>query len=134
MLIIIKMARPKKNRKIRCAPASYYFKPRGIPMADLQEVILEVDELEALRLGDMLNYSQEEAALKMKISRATFGRIVNKARQKIAEGMINGKAIRISEDLPAQFKSKLDYTCKSCGYKTNLRRKTQIKNCPKCKS
>ena len=128
------MARPKKNRKIRCAPAAYYFKPRGIPMADLREVILEVDELEALRLGDMLNYSQEEAALKMKISRATFGRIVNKARQKIAEGMINGKAIRISEDLPAQIKSKLGYTCKSCGYKTNLRRKTQIKNCPKCKS
>ena len=128
------MARPKKNRKIRCAPAAYYFKPRGIPMADLQEVILEVDELEALRLGDMLNYSQEESALKMKISRATFGRIVNKARQKIAEGMINGKAIRISEDLPAQIKSKLRYTCKSCGYKTNLRRKTQINNCPKCKS
>ena len=128
------MARPKKYRKIRCAPASYYFKPRGIPMTDLQEVILEVDELEAIRLGDMLNYSQEEAALKMKISRATFGRIVNKARQKVAEGMINGKAIRISEDLPAQIKSKLGYTCKSCGYKTNLRRKTQIKNCPKCKS
>ena len=128
------MARPKKNRKIRCAPAAYYFKPRGIPMADLQEVILEVDELEALRLGDMLNYSHEEAALKMKVSRATFGRIVNKARQKIAEGMINGKAIRISEDLPSQIKSKLDYTCKSCGYKTKLKRRNQIINCPKCKS
>jgi len=103
-------------------------------MADLQEVILEVDELEAIRLGDMLNYSQEEAALKMKISRATFGRIVNKARQKVAEGMINGNAIRISEDLPVQFKSKLDYTCKSCGYKVKPTRKNQIKKCPKCKS
>jgi len=128
------MSRPKKNRKIRCAPASYYFKPRGIPLADLREVILEVDELEAIRLGDMLNYSQEEAALKMKISRATFGRIVNKARQKIAEGMINGNAIRISEDLPVQLKSKLGYTCESCGYKTKLKRGNQIKNCPKCKS
>lgn len=127
------MARPKKYRKIRCAPASYYFKPGGIPMADLQEVILEVDELEAIRLGDMLNYSHEEAASNMKISRATFGRIVNKARQKIAEGMINGNAIRISEDLPVQLKSKLDYTCKSCGHKINQRRKNQ-KNCPKCKS
>jgi len=103
-------------------------------MTDLREVILEVDELEAIRLGDMLNYSHEEAALKMKISRATFGRIVNKARQKIAGGMINGNAIRISEDLPAQIKSKLDYTCKTCGYKAKLIRKNQIKNCPKCKS
>ena len=128
------MPRPKKNRKIRCSPASYYFKPKGIPMADLQEVILEVDELEAIRLGDMLNYSHEEAALKMKVSRATFGRIVNKARQKIAGGMINGNAIRISEDLPEQFKSKLDYTCETCGYRTKLRKKNQIKNCPKCKS
>ncbi|MBT8385824.1 MAG: DUF134 domain-containing protein, partial [Ignavibacteria bacterium] len=75
----------------------------------------------------------EEAASKMKISRATFGRIVNKARQKIAEGMINGRAIRISEDLPAHIKSKLDFTCKSCGYKTKLRRKNQLYNCPKCK-
>ncbi len=103
-------------------------------MADLQEVILEVDELEAIRLGDMLNYSHEKAALKMKISRATFGRIVNKARQKIAEGMINGNAIRISEDLPVQFKTKLNYTCNTCGYKTKVIRKNQIKNCPKCKS
>lgn len=134
MLIIIKMARPKKYRKIRCSPASYYFKPRGIRMTDLQEVILEVDELEAIRLGDMLKYSHEEAASKMKISRATFGRIINKARQKVAEGMIHGHAIRISEDLPVQFKSKLDYTCKSCGYKVKSRRKNQIKKCPKCKS
>jgi len=103
-------------------------------MADLQEVILEVDELEAIRIGDMLNYSQEEGALKMKISRATFGRIINRARQKVAEGMISGKAIRISESLPVQIKSKLEFTCKSCGYKTKLRRKNQLKNCPKCKS
>ncbi len=134
MLIIIEMARPKKYRKIRCAPASYYFKPRGIPMTDLQEVILEVDELEAIRLGDMLNYSHEKAASNMKISRATFGRIVNKARQKVAEGMINGKAIRISEDLPVQLKSKLYFTCNKCGYKTKVIRKNQINNCPKCKS
>ena len=128
------MARPKKNRKIRCSTAAYYFKPRGIPMADLQEVILEVDELEAIRLGDMLNYSQEEAAVKMKISRATFGRIVNKARQKIAEGMINGKAIRISENIPVQIKPKLYYTCIRCGYKTKVIRNNKINNCPKCKS
>jgi len=103
-------------------------------MTNLQEVVLEVDELEAIRLGDMLNYSHEEAALKMKISRATFGRIINKARQKVAEGMINGKAIRISEDLPVQHKSKLYYTCNRCGYKTKVIRKNQLKNCPKCKS
>ena len=91
------MPRPKKKRRIKCNPAAYYFKPRGIPLIQLEEIILEQDELEAIRLADYDGLSHEEAALKMKISRATFGRIVHSARNKIADSIINGKAIKISE-------------------------------------
>lgn len=93
------MPRPKKTRKIRCNPSAYYFKPRGIPIIELEETVLEDDELEAIRLADFMSFSHEEAAGKMKISRATFGRIVHSARSKIADGILNGKAIRISESL-----------------------------------
>lgn len=91
------MPRPKKQRRICCNPTAYYFKPRGIPVYELEEVLLNHDELESLRLADLLNYSQENAAKEMKISRATFGRIVESARKKIADAILNGKAVRINE-------------------------------------
>ncbi|HKJ82305.1 MAG TPA: DUF134 domain-containing protein [Ignavibacteriaceae bacterium] len=92
------MPRPKKYRRICCNPSAYYFKPRGVPVYELEEIILEHDELESLRLADLLAYSHEEAAKEMKISRATFGRTIEAARRKITDGILNGKAIRISED------------------------------------
>ena len=91
------MPRPKKKRKICCNPSSYYFKPRGIPVYDLEEIIIDDDELESLRLADLLAYSHEKAAKEMKISRATFGRIVEVARKKVIDGILNGKAIRINQ-------------------------------------
>lgn len=95
MLKTIFMARPKKCRHIRCSPIANYFKPRGIPMYELKEIVLEADELEALRLADLNGLSHEDSAEKMKISRATFGRIIEIARHKVADGILNGKAIRI---------------------------------------
>jgi uncharacterized protein len=92
------MPRPRKHRRICCNPLAYYFKPRGIPMYELQEIVLDHDELESLRLADLLAYSHEKAAKEMKISRATFGRIVEIARNKVADGILNGKAIRINEN------------------------------------
>jgi predicted DNA-binding protein (UPF0251 family) len=92
----IKMPRPKKHRCTSCRPEAYYFKPRGIPMWKLEEVILEKDELEAIKLADYDNMSHEDAAGKMEISRATFGRILQNARNKMAESVLKGKAIRIS--------------------------------------
>ena len=91
------MPRPKKHRKISCRPPASYFKPIGIPMYELDEEILEADELEAVKLADLLKDSHEEAAQKMNISRSTFGRIVASARGKIADSLLNGKALRISE-------------------------------------
>ena len=91
------MPRPRKQRRICCNPSSNYFKPRGIPMYELEEIIIDHDELESLRLADLFAYSHEKAASEMKISRATFGRIVEVARRKVADGILNGKAIRINE-------------------------------------
>jgi predicted DNA-binding protein (UPF0251 family) len=92
------MARPRKLRRIKCNPTAYYYKPRGIPLSELEEVVLNADELESVRLADYKKLSHENAAAKMKISRATFGRIVHSARNKIANAILNGKAIKVSEE------------------------------------
>ena len=91
------MTRPKKHRHLRFRPNVYYFKPRGIPSRHLEEVVLLPDELEALKLHDVDGLEQADAAKKMKISQPTFCRILDNAYKKIAEGIINGKAIRIEE-------------------------------------
>jgi predicted DNA-binding protein (UPF0251 family) len=76
-------------------PGARYFKPRGIPMNMLEDVVLNIDELEAVRLADYEGLYQEQAAEKMRISRPTFGRIVESAHRKIADVLVNGKALRI---------------------------------------
>jgi len=91
------MARPKKPRCLRFRPNVYYFKPRGIPLRVLEEVVLLPDELEALKLHEIDGLEQVESAKKMRISQSTFARILNSAHQKIAQGIIKGKAIRIEK-------------------------------------
>lgn len=89
------MSRPKKDRCIRCRPNVFYFKPRGIPLIQLEEVCLSLDELEAIRLADYEGLYHEQAAEKMNISRPTFGRILGEARHKLAEAVVDGKALSI---------------------------------------
>ena len=89
------MVRPRLCRRILAEPNVTYFKPRGIPLMQLEETILHVDEFEAVRLKDLEGLEQEECAKKMKISQPTFHRLVLSARKKIADAIINGKAIRI---------------------------------------
>jgi len=89
------MSRPKRCRRVGLAPNVDYFKPAGIRMVDLEETILAVDEFEAIRLKDLEGLEQEESAKKMNISQPTFHRLVISAREKIAEAIVNGKAIRI---------------------------------------
>lgn len=89
------MARPKKHRCIQCKPDANYFKPRGIPLVDLEEISLTHDEIEAISLADYEGLYHEEAAMKMKISRQTFGRILGIARKKISECLLKGKALKI---------------------------------------
>jgi uncharacterized protein len=89
------MPRPFKNRRVSVSPEVTYFKPQGVPMRFLEAVSLGHDELEAIKLADLQGLYQEQAAEKMGISRQTFGNILNSAHKKIAEAMVNGKAIRI---------------------------------------
>jgi len=89
------MARPLKPRRILFDPNVTYFKPRAVPLSMLEEVDLDIDELEALRLCDLKNLEQIEAAKKMKISQSTLQRILTSARKKVAEALIEGKAIKI---------------------------------------
>jgi predicted DNA-binding protein (UPF0251 family) len=89
------VARPKKYRCVRCRPDSTYFKPRAIPLTELEEVAVSMDEIEALRLADYEGLYHEVAAARMEISRQTFGRILSAARKKVAECLVKGKALRI---------------------------------------
>lgn len=89
------MPRPKCRRNICGMPDKNYFKPRGIPTVDLEEVNLTLDEFEAVRLADYEQLYQEEAATRMNISRQTFGRIIEAAHKKIADVLLNGKALKI---------------------------------------
>ena len=95
MIIIIVMSRPKKCRCVNCSPNSSCFKPRGIPLVQLEEVFLNLDELEAIRLADFEGLYHEKAAEQMGVSRPTFGRILDSARRKVADAIINGKALQI---------------------------------------
>ena len=89
------MARPQCCRRVRFTPTTQHFKPRGVPLSALEEITLTIDELEALRLADHEGLYQEQAAQMMRVSRQTFGRIVESAHRKIADALINGKAVRI---------------------------------------
>ena len=96
------MARPPKQRCIGCQPASSYFKPRGVPLHTLEEIMLELDELEALRLADLEGLYQAEVALRMGVSRQTIGNILDRAHRKIADALLGGKALCICQPAPAQ--------------------------------
>ncbi len=87
--------RPKKTRWVKCAPDERCFKPLGKPLNKLKDVCLTLDEFEAVRLADLEGLKQIDASRSLKISRPTFSRIVSSARNKIADGLVNIKAIRI---------------------------------------
>jgi predicted DNA-binding protein (UPF0251 family) len=89
--------RPKIKRCLRFRPNVYYFKPQGIPLRALGEIILQADELEALKLYEIDGLEQIEAAKKMKISQPTFARLLGSAHKKVSEAIIKGKAIKIEE-------------------------------------
>jgi len=89
------MPRPRRCRRVGFDPDITYFKPAGVRIRELEETILTVDELEAVRLKDLLELDQQEAAKKMNISQPTFHRLVLTARKKIASALVKGKAIKI---------------------------------------
>jgi len=80
---------------VESTPKVSVFKPAGIPRSCLEEVVVKLEELEAIRLKDFLGLEQEEGALRMGVSRPTFQRILMEGREKIARALIEGYAIRI---------------------------------------
>jgi predicted DNA-binding protein (UPF0251 family) len=92
---ISSMARPFKQRFVGPHPKVTTFKPQGIPVTELDILMLTLDELEAIRLADLEGDDQERAAMKMHISRPTFGRILERGHRVVADALFNGKAIQI---------------------------------------
>jgi predicted DNA-binding protein (UPF0251 family) len=86
--------RPKKKRIIKERPESFKFSPRG-KRGKPDNVVLKMEEFEALRLADHLSMAHEEAASSMKVSRQTFERILKKARRTVSEAIVKGKSIKI---------------------------------------
>ena len=89
------IGRPKRKRCVNYIPEITYFKPAGIPMRGLQQVVLGLDEVEALRLSDVELLDQESAAKKMDIARITYQRIIRSAHRKVANALIYGKSIQM---------------------------------------
>lgn len=90
---MINKGRPKKVRYIQKMPQTIQFSPRGKPGRP-DEVVLSLDQFEALKLTDYQGFSQTQGAVAMKISRPSFGRILRDARKKVADGLVNGKIIK----------------------------------------
>ena len=89
------MPRPRKCRRVEFLPDVTFFNPAGIPLRTLDEVCLSIEEAEAIRLKDLEGLEQEQGAQRMHVSRPTFQRILASARQKVADALLNSKAIQI---------------------------------------
>ena len=89
------MPRPFCCRRVAGRPAAPIFKPVGVPLRELDEVVLLLDKFEALRLADLDGLYQEPAAAQMNVSRPTFSRIIDSAHRKLADALVHGKALRI---------------------------------------
>lgn len=127
------MARPRKDRLVAFNPEISYFKPRGTPMVDLEEVCLTVDERESLRLADLDNLSHEESGSCMGVSRATFGRILQRARCRVADALINGKCIKVDGGNYKMVEETRFFRCRKCNYQWQEPRGTgRPEKCPDC--
>ena len=127
------MPRPRRCRWVGSEPNTRYFKPRGVPLTHLEETVLTVDEMEAVRLADLEGLYQERAAKRMNVSRQTFGRIVSSARRKMADAIIHAKAIRIEGGnyVMAQW----TYRCSDCEHTWKMPHGTgRPSACPTCHS
>ena len=126
------MARPTKFRNVEFFPTDDYFIPLGKPKCELEEILLKIEELEAMRLKDIEELNQEECAEKMQISRQTFQNIIDSARKKVAMALSEGKAIRIGGGHYTTNQCK--FKCMACGETYAINFEQDKDACPKCKS
>jgi uncharacterized protein len=128
------MPRPKCARRIALETDTTYFKPRGIPLKELEEEILTLDELEALRLADLEGLYQDKAAEKMNISRPTFGRIIETAHRKVAGALVHKKALRIEGGVIEMADQRI-FRCRDCSNSWSVAYGTgRPGQCPQCQS
>ena len=107
------MPRPKCCRQIGAMPGKTCFQPEGAASSSFDEVLLTLDEYEAIRLADLEGLYQEQAASRMNISRQTFGRIIEAARRKVADVLVNGKILKI-EGGSVSMKAEKPVRCPRC--------------------
>lgn len=126
------MPRPTKFRRVEFFPTDTYFVPVGKPKCELEEIILKVEELEAMRLKDVEGLNQEECAERMQVSRQTFQNIIDEARNKVAVALSEGKAINITG---GNYKTSLcKFRCMECGEVYEINTGQDKKTCPACGS
>ena len=89
------MPRPPKNRRCRAYAGDRVFKPRSIPMSQLEVIQLELSELEAMRLCDLEGLDQTEAGQRMGVSRGTVQRLLSRGRSKTLEALLHNHALQI---------------------------------------
>lgn len=126
------MPRPKKNKMVSSPPLYSGFKPVGIRRDMLQEINLEIDEYEAIRLSDYEGLDHADAAAEMEISRSTFSRLIEKARTKMATFLIEGRMLQI-EGGKIHFRDNV-LKCQGCGNIFNIDIGTTLSKCPECGS
>ena len=128
------MPRPPKCRRVEFMPEVTVFKPAGVRLAEMEEEILLLEELEALRLKDVEGLEQEECADRMQVSRPTFQRVLSSAREKVARALVEGKAIRIEGGSYRLAARKL--RCEDCSYEFEapvaMYRQGAGAACPRC--
>jgi predicted DNA-binding protein (UPF0251 family) len=126
------MPRPQKMRSVRRPPLFAEFKPTGVRGRFLEDLALTLDELEAIRLADYEGKDHNDSAEEMGISRSTFSRLVERARQQVARFLIEGKCLRI-EGGEVHFQGNL-IRCDDCGHLMNLSFDSKTTRCPECGS
>ena len=108
------MPRPRKRRRLWRDPQAAVFKPVGVPLESLPQIILHHEELEALRLADVDGHHQTEAARQMGVSRSTFQRILTEARRKVAQALVQEAALLVEG---GTFRlAGPDWHCSDCGH------------------
>ncbi|MCX7984646.1 MAG: DUF134 domain-containing protein [Bacteroidetes bacterium] len=125
------MARPYKERYVATPPQWKVFQPSEHCNAG-ERITITADEVEALRLADLYGYEQSEAAVAMNVSRQTFGRILERAHQKVADALIHAKALEIETGPVIRTRRRRIY-CQSCRHDWIVPQKEVSSfQCPRC--
>lgn len=126
------MPRPHKERAVHTPPLHSGFKPSGIRGRFLDKLILTLDEFEAIRLADYQGLDHSQSAVKMDISRSTFSRLVEKARHKVAQFLVEGKHLQI-EGGEVHFRGNI-LRCMECGHLMKTTMDSAPEQCESCGS